>query len=50
LNQYPETDSIRQKFDKTLEMFTLKNLSDKPASYWIDQGQEMLEELSILIK
>ena len=47
LNQYPETDSIRQKFDRTLKMFSLKNLSDKPASYWVDQGQEMLEELSI---
>ena len=50
LNQYPETDSIRQKFDKTLEIFTLKNLSDKPASYWIDQGQEILREFSRLIE
>ena len=46
LDQYPETDSIKQNLYKTLEMFSLKNLSDKPASYWVDQGQEILEELS----
>jgi hypothetical protein len=50
LNQYPETDSIRQKFDKTLELFSLKNLSYKPASYWVDQGKEILMEFSRLIE
>ena len=32
LDQYPETDSIRQKINKILEMVSLKNLSEKPAS------------------
>ena len=50
MNQYPETDTIKQKFDKTLEMFSLKNLSDKPASYWVDMAKEMLEELSGLVE
>ncbi|MBE9509249.1 MAG: DUF4091 domain-containing protein [Bacteroidetes bacterium] len=50
LKQYPETDSIRQKFDKTSEMFSLKNLSEKPAAHWVNSGKKVLEELSGLIE
>ena len=46
LEKYAETDSVKQKFERTLKIFSLKNLDDKPASYWVNKGQEMLEELS----
>jgi len=50
LDQYPETDSIRQKFNKILEMVSLKNLSEKPAVHWVNRGKKMLEELSGLVE
>lgn len=46
LKQYPETDSIRQKFYNILEMFSLQNLSEKPAAHWVNRGKKVLEELS----
>lgn len=50
LNLHPAQDSLEQSFNKMLEMFTLKSLEDKPATFWLNRGKKMLEELSSLVE